>query len=247
MGVQVSIDPGIDGRGRPLSEPNDKETIWPEPHDAKIDIREILAAGLMLLELDDVPVVTDGSFNESLLTTKTGESVPVITIARTGDVGQRKALGDRVGTFIGGENPLLDCNKIVPDGQPVDMFAEWSLVSVDITVSDIDANRANQMYLIIKYIMLAGQKTFRDIGYIDVIRTNGVDQVQPIDSIASGLIHTRTLTYQLTHPDFIASLPTLVNLVKQTLTIKGTDGLTHGQASTDLGPEQVAPAPAPTP
>jgi hypothetical protein len=157
--------------------------------------------------------------------------VPVVSIMRTADITAREALGGRIGTFIGGESPLLDPCGIVPDGEPVDLFAEFSVVTLDVTITDFIGYRANQMYLIIKYVMMTAQSVLHKLGYVDLKRLNGVDQVQSIDAPAGGLLHTRTLTYQMKHPDFVASLPTLVELVKQrveTLPVGVSTGPTLG-------------------
>lgn len=223
MPVDVyATTPQVDGLN--LAEPDGKAVIWPTPHDAKIDVATCLRLSLDRFELCDVPVNLDGSFQESQLTNAHGQSVPVITVLRTADITVRQALGNYVGPFIGSESPLLDpCNEIAKNGE-VDVFAEWSRVSVDVTISDTNADRANQMYLIVKYIMMSAQKAFREIGYLDIKRVNGVDQTQVSpDSPGAGLIFTRTLSFEALHPDFMASTPTLVHLVKQSLTIPSLD------------------------
>lgn len=203
-----------------LGQPDDEKVIWPKPHDAKIDVAWALKLGLKYLELDDVPVNEDGIFLESQLKNENDESVPVITIIRTADMTMRNALGNYQGNFIGQDNALVDPCGIIPEGKEVNIFAEWSKVSIDVTISDLIGWRANQMYLIVKYIMMTAQPDFHAIGYLDLKRTNGVDQTQVApDTVGSGIIFTRTLTYELQHPDFVASLPTLVMLVKQSLTI----------------------------
>ena len=250
MGVDVILDPTVDQAS--LTQPNETKVIWPQPHDAKIDIATIIKAGLVALELDDVPVNEDGAFVASQLHNELGQQVPVVTVLRVSDKTWRSGLGDVMGRFIGAGNsavtppgylPMINnsqetekgCEPIVPEGVTGTTFGEWSDVVIDVTVTDLNAYRGNQMYLILKYIMLTGQEELRRIGYLDCIRINGQDsqQVQP-DTQGSGIMFFRTLTYQVRHPDFIHSLDTLVHLVKQTLTALRPDETTGSAVSTQV-------------
>jgi hypothetical protein len=214
-----------------LSSPDNTTVIWPKPRDPKIDIATIIETSLQKLGIGDVPVIKEGSFKSSLLQyCQNGcldacdcdkVSRPVVTVSRASDKTVRMAIGRLIGEFAANDPALLDPDaQVAPDGV-VDVHGEHSDAQIDVVINDLNGPRADQMYQIIKLSMIAALQVFMDVGYIDIKRVGGGDLAPlEIDSPVPGLVSSRTLTYECRYPDYIATLPTLVHLVKQSMTIE---------------------------
>lgn len=217
--------------------PDGQNKVWPTPHDAKIDIATMIEVGLEGLGISDVPVLKDGSFHSSQLmrTDARGDSVavPVITISRVSDIEHRIALGKLIGAYPTGDPRVIDPTGLTAGANTVTFSGNLSDVTIDVTISDLNGFRADQMYLLCKYIMECALPEFNRIGYQDVKRVNGQDLAKiEINDPAPGIVYSRTLTYACIHPSFVASIDTLVHLVKQTLTVN--PGPSDSTISTDL-------------
>jgi hypothetical protein len=200
--------------------PDDKTAVWPTPHDPKLDTIEILRAVFAELGLDDIAISKDGAFTAAQLVNEAGASVPYVTVTRSGDVGVRRGLSNLVSVLGAGDPLLVDPTGVVPAGGATAIYGEWSNTTLDITIADKNGHRADQVYIIVKLLMQAVRKEYTRIGYVDVKRLNGVDGASiEIDSPSPYLVFTRTLTYALDYPDYIASVDTLIHLVKQTLDV----------------------------
>ena len=220
MSVQVSIEnPSVDHRSHTLSAPDDKEVFWARPHDMKLEMYAVLKAVLAYLGKGDVPIVQDGAFQPSLLTDEHQNSQTVICIGRTADSGFRRAIGSKVITTTAGDPRFFNsCGTLDPD-TVVDVFSEWSNEQVDITIADTNSTRANEMYQIVKTIMIFAEEQMRNIGYEDFIRTNGMDQTVDLDAPGVGIVFMKILSYRGTHRDEAIAIPEIATLVAQRQTI----------------------------
>ena len=203
--------------------PDDATAVWPVPHDPKIDVIEVLRLALSRLGLGDIPISKDGAFTAAQMKNAEGASIPYITVTRGSDVNVRRGMSNLIGVFGNGDPTLLDPTGIVPPGGAVAMYGEFSNTTIDITISDKNPHRADQMYQVIKQIMIAAHREFTNIGYVDVKRLNGMDAASvKVDDPTPYLIFTRTLSYLCDYPDYIANVDTLITLVKQTLVLDPT-------------------------
>ena len=200
--------------------PNNESAVWPVPHDPKIDVIEVLRLAFSRLGLADIPISKDGAFTTAQLKNDAGASIPYITVTRASDASVRRGLSNLIGVFGDGDSTLIDPTGIVQPGGAAAIYGEFSNTTIDITISDKNPHRADQMYQVIKQIMIAARKEFTNIGYIDIKRTNGSDAAKvEINDPTPYLIFTRTLTYMCDYPDYIANVDGLITLVKQTLVL----------------------------
>jgi hypothetical protein len=230
---------------RDLLQEDGKTLIWPVPHDAKLDVQRLLRTGLDAFGLTDVVVSKSGAFTQAQLENEDEASVPYITVLRTGDVQEPVGLGDLVAFMGKGDPKLVDQGLVnteddlangipsVPDGGTA-VFHGWqSVVNLTVTISDKNSFRADQMYIIIKLMMLAAKEEFRRIGYIRYIRTGGEDsQDLTINGSSPLVIYNRSLHFQFVHHDYVATIEAAVNLVKQTLNFNEADA--SNSITTDL-------------
>ena len=200
--------------------PDNVRAVWPIPHDPKIDTIEVLRLAFGILGLVDIPLSKDGAFTAAQMKDAAGASIPYITVTRSGDVGVRHGLSNLIGVFGSGSETLIDPTGIVKPGEAVAVSGEFSSTTIDITISDKNPHRADQMYQLIKLIMIAARKEFTNIGYIDVKRTNGADAAKvEINDPTPYLIFTRTLTYMMDYPDYVDTVDALARVIKQTLVL----------------------------
>ena len=221
MPVQINVgNPSVDHQHNAISEPDEKNVYWSDIHDMKVQIRAVLIEVLKSLHITNVPILNDGALQYSSLTDEEGKPRTVITIGRTSDVTLRRAIGDKIISTIGGSNLLCDPDGNIAEGTPVDVYGEWSVEGVDITIADLDSQIANTMYRVVKYIMIMCGVEMRKLGYEDFKRSNGVDQTVQIDAPGSGLVYMKVLSYTGTHRDEVISLPQIAKLVAQRQTIQ---------------------------
>jgi hypothetical protein len=216
---------GVDGFAVDLTKPDDNlpdgevTTVWNTPRDMKVDVAIILIAAFDHFKLD-VKTVKTGVFEQALLVNPdTKKSRPVVSVERTSDVATRKALGELDGVYdeddprFNGKN--ADGTPLLQDGATMILKNQASLVTVDVTIYDLNQQRADQMYLLIKTIMFASQNTFKNLGYINPpLRTAGTDSQSILDMDAGGkFLFERTLTYQGEHLDYIGGIDALAQLI----------------------------------
>ena len=198
--------------------PDDKTAVWPVPHDPKIDVCEVLRTAFERLGLRDIPIAKDGAFTAAQMKNAKGASVPFVTVTRSSDVAVRRALSNLIGVFGAGNSTLIDDSGIVHEGGAAAIYGEFSSTTIDITISDKDSFRADQMYIVVKLLMQAARTEFQRIGYIDVKRINGADAATvQINDPTVFMVFTRTLTYLCDYPDYIANVDSVIHLVRQTL------------------------------
>jgi hypothetical protein len=230
------------GSNPDLGTPDDTSVIWPIPRDAKTDVAVLLRLGLEQFgnPVGSIPVIKDGTFQQSLLrmydVSKKNDlahaptvSQPVIQVARAGDVARRISVSELAEghgrkTSEGGD--IVTDSETIPEDAEIYLRHQVSDVTIEINIYDTKENRADQLYLLIKTLMFAAEKTFMSLGYLNVLRLNGVDNAGLTLDVPGGeaLIFVRTLTYLMTHMDFIAGIATLGNLIGQELTIETVDG-----------------------
>jgi hypothetical protein len=219
-----------------LGTPDDTSVIWPLPIDAKIDTAVLIKQGLEQFgqPLASIPVLRDGTFQASLLRMYSVSKmddlahaktvpIPVIQVSRAGDSASRISVGEIAEqgrkTSEGGD--IVTNSETIPEDAELFLRHQVSDVTVEVNIYDLVESRADQLYKLVKTIMFAAEETFRNLGYLNVIRTNGVDNAGLILDVPGGeaLIFVRTLTYQMKHMDFIAGVFQLATLVAQELTL----------------------------
>jgi hypothetical protein len=233
-----------------LTTPDDVNVVWPLPRDAKSDVCVILKAALAQFgqPLGSIPVIKDGTFQASLLRIYNVNSVtdlahatttpqPVIQVARAADVARRISAGEVAQGFnqrtSAGGNIVTNSNTL-PEDAEVFLRTQASDVTIEINIYDTFESRADQLYLLVKTVMFAAEKVFMDLGYLNVLRQNGVDNAGLTLDVPGGeaLIFVRTLTYLMTHLDFIAGVGQLGKLIAQDQTFIDPQG---GETTTESG------------
>lgn len=201
-----------------FSVPDDASTVWPAPHDPKLDTIEVLRAVFAQLGMQDIAISKDGAFTAAALKNAEGASVPYVTVTRSADLAVRRGVGNLVGVFGAGDPTMVDPAGIVPPGGAVAVRGEFSNTTIDITIADKNPHRADQLYIVIKMLMIAARPDFNRLGYIDVRRVNGNDGAAiEVNSPTPYLVFTRSLTYVLDYPDLICDVDACITLIKQSL------------------------------
>jgi len=203
--------------------PDNATTVWPAPHDPKIDCIEVLRIAFSRLGLGDIPLSKDGAFTAAQMKTPEGGSLPFVTVTRASDVAVRRGITNLIGVYAQGDPGLIDGSALVPPGGAAAVTGEYSQTTIDVTICDKNPHRADQIYQLVKLIMIAARREFTTIGYIDVKRINGSDSAKvEINDPTPYLLFTRTLTYMMDYPDYIVNVDALVHLIQQTLVLEPT-------------------------
>jgi hypothetical protein len=236
-GVIPNTNPQAD-----LSSPDDKSTIWPAPHDAKLELAVVIREALGQLNGANgqplnswIKVIEYGTFQTSMLRDDDNRQVPVIILNRSSDVPIRRGLGEEFGIFPAGAPDLTDASSIVPPGGAVNFRGQASRVMVDIWIFDTLPDRADQLYTIVKTILIALQTVMmKQLGYFEVTRVNGMDQQQiQIDQGGNPyVIFQRIITVRIEHPDYIAGAQQVAHLISQTQSLEDLDGAATGAKTT---------------
>lgn len=221
-------DPIIDLVGMFTSDllaPNDNaadgsvSTVWNLPRDMKTDVAVVLLTAVQQFGLN-VLVIKNGIFEQAKLHDDAGNQRPVITVARTSDSAERMALGEVDGSYKKNDPRLIEKNAagtstlLGPKGSAT-VFNQASVVTVDVTIYDLNEMRADQVYLFVKTVMFAAEEAFKNLGYIKPpIRTSGTDGGSILDGDGGQkFLFERTLTYQGEHLDYIGAIDTLARLI----------------------------------
>lgn len=221
------------------------KVVWPLPRSAKIDVATVLINGLVALGLDDdkVKVIANGSFHPNLMRDEDFNQRCVIAITRANDAASREALGELTGLFTVTDlesGAVIDTNEVLKnlDLGTLVMKEQASEEIVDIMIFDENAQRIEQLYLLIKILMFAGEKTFMEqLGYLEVIRTSGSDSAMFVDTGQGGtfVLFSRNMQYRMKHLDFVAGVEQVVRLIQEQFTVNLPDGTpTTATATADL-------------
>lgn len=216
------------------------KVLWPLPRDEKIDVVEVLKTALDNFAITDIPVGLIGSVSKSTLRKKTDKEppndwvwVPNIVVRRSFERAERMGIGEMAGIFVNVDGEPVPAivsydqngNPVtVPAGQVRQFRAQTSQTSIDIVIVDADEYRIDQLYKLVKLIMFATANSvfMEELGYLNVIREGGGDDDPSEVSLDGGnyVLFTRTLTYGMSCPFFVAGIPRLAELIQQTLTVE---------------------------
>jgi hypothetical protein len=218
--------------GYDLTAPNDNEpdgqvtTVWNMPRDMKTDVAVVLQSSFTYFNLD-VPVRKLGAFEFSLLRNPdTKKERCVVTVSRSNDSAERMGLGELDGVYQQLDPNLIATNAdgtplMADDAQQAFITNQASTVTVDVTIYSLNEMMADQLFLLVKSILFAAEKTFQSLGYIKPpIRTAASDALSIVDMDGGGkFLFERTLTYVGEHLDYIGGIDTLASLIVATETL----------------------------
>jgi hypothetical protein len=209
-----------------LTKPDNLKIIWPLPRDPKIDFHVILTNLLAQNGLDRINVVTEPTFQPSLLKDKNGRWTCVIAVTRGSDSARRYGIGEQMALFINdGSGNMVDVTQTVlnaiPQGTPVEFLGQAAESTVHLDIFSINTQLSEQLYLFVKLALFAAEKPyfFSALGYIDMIRVDGRDEVSGI-SYEGGthIIAARSLSYRTVTLEYAAAALNLVDVIKATFT-----------------------------
>jgi hypothetical protein len=209
-----------------LTHPDNLKIIWPLPRDPKIDFHVVLTELLKTNGLEFINVVTEPTFQPSLLHDKNGHWTAVIAVTRGSDAAHRYGIGEQVALFINdGSGKMVDVTQnvlnAIPMGTPVDFYAQAAESTVHLDIFSINTQMSEQLYLFVKLALFAAEKPYfiESLGYLDVLRVDGRDEVSGIDySGGTHILASRSLTYRTTTLEYLSATLDLVNVIQATFT-----------------------------
>ena len=211
-------------------------TVWSMTREFVADLAAVIQAALNHYGMNDVHVIENGVFETSMLheppppdhpTGGVLKSRPFISINLTSDVASRESLGEILSVATKADPGfILDPQNILNDDNVAIVKNQMSTVTADISVYDLNLQRANQMRLFVKTLMFACEATFASFGYIKPPLRTGSSWQTGIVEMAGGerMVFERTLTYEAAHFDFIAGIDDLARLIQaQSKTVAALD------------------------
>lgn len=209
-----------------LSSPDGLRIIWPLPRDPKIDFHTVLTELLKQNGLDFVKVVTEPTFEPSFLHDKDGHWTAVIALTRGSDSARRYGIGEQVALFINdGSGTMVDITpnvlNAIAGGSPVNFYAQAAESAVNIDIFSINTMLSEQLYLFVKLALFAAEKPYfiGSLGYLDVLRQDGRDEVSGIDfSGGTHILASRSMVYRTTTLEYLSASLDLANVIQATFT-----------------------------